>query len=103
MFEEELIGERKKKMTEELTDEQELFVALLKGDDKDIEEKLHHYVYGNEYCWAHDGGEPDLGEVLAIKLLEKLRGEKYYASIIYQDDYLKHIGIEYNGKEKEGR
>lgn len=90
-------------MTEELSDGQELFIALLKGDDKEIEDKLHHYVYGIEYNWASDGGEPELGEVLAIKLLEKIKGEKYYASIIYQDDYLKHIGIKYKGKEKEGR
>ena len=88
-------------MTEELSDGQELFIALLKGNDKEIEDKLYHYVYGNEYCWAIDGGEPELGEVLAIKLLEKLRGEKYYASIIYQDDYLEHMFGKDNRKEKE--
>lgn len=87
---------------EELSDAQELFIALLKGDDKDIEEKLYHYVYGSEYNWAHDGGEPDLAHILAVKLLEKLRGEKNYESMIYQDDYLRHVGITYEGKEKEG-
>lgn len=88
-------------MTEELSDGQELFIALLKGDDKDIEDKLYHYVYGIEYNWASDGGEPDLGGVLAIKLLEKIKGEKYYASIIYQDDYLEHIFGKDKRKERE--
>lgn len=78
---------------EELTDGQKLFIALLEGDDNNIEDKLYHYVYGTEYCWAHDGGEPDLVDVLAIKLLEKLRVRKLYGSIIYQEAYLEHIGI----------
>ena len=86
---------------EELTDGQKLFISLLKGNDKDIEDKLYHYVYGIEYCWLHDGGEPDLGEVLAIKLLEKMTHRKMYGSIIYQDAYLEHVGITYKGKERE--
>ena len=80
-------------------DEKALFDALLEGDDKKIEYVLYRYVFDNEYCWAHDGGEPSLGHILAIKLLEKLRGQKCYMSIIYQTDYLRHVGI----KEKEGK
>ena len=52
---------------EELTDGQKLFISLLKGDDKDIEDKLYHYVYGVEYGWAHEGGEPDLGEIQELR------------------------------------
>ena len=87
---------------EELTDGQELFIALLEGDDKKIEEKLETYVFGIEYLFATNGGEPDLKDVLALKLLERIKGEKYYPSMIYQDFYLEHIGIKYKGKEKEG-
>lgn len=79
-----------------------LFVALLEGDDKGIEEHLYHFVYGNEYILAHDGGEPSMEHILAVKLLEKIKGQKYYPSMIYQDFYLKHIGIKYKGKGKEG-
>ena len=77
-----------------------LFVALLEGDDKSIEEALYHYVYGNEYILAQDGGEPSMEHILAVKLLEKLKGERLIWSMIYQDVYLKHVGIEYKGKEK---
>ena len=86
---------------EELDEGQQLFIALLEGDDKEIEDKLYHYVYGNEYCLAHDGGEPDLEDVLAIKLLEKLRVRKMYGSIIYSDRYLEHKGIKVNEKEND--
>ena len=90
------------KEEEELTDGQELFISLLEGDDKKIEEKLETYVFGIEYLFATNGGEPDLKDVLALKLLERIKGEKYYPSMIYQDFYLEHIGIKYKGKEKEG-
>ena len=90
-------------MEEELDDGQQLFIALLKGDDDNILEKLYNYVYGNEYCWAHDGGEPDLEHVLAVKLYEKLRGQKMYMSIIYQEPYLEHIGILSSSKQKEDK
>ena len=78
-------------------DEKELFIALLEGDDKKIKDKLETYVFGKEYLWATNGGEPDLEAVLAIKLLGKIRGEKYYASMIYSEEYLIHVGI----KKKE--
>ena len=89
-------------MKKELYDGQELFIALIEGDDDKILDKLYHYLYGNEYCWAHDGGEPELEHILAVKLYEKLRGQKFYMSIIYQEPYLEHVGIKYKGKEKEG-
>ena len=81
----------------------DLFIALLEDDDDKIEEKLLSYIYGMEYNWATDGGEPDLDDILAIKLIEKIKGHKYYASMIYQDRYLEHVGIKVNEKEKEER
>ena len=85
---------------EELTDGQELFISLIEGDDEKILDKLYHYLYGNEYCWAHEGGEPELEHILAVKLYEKLRGQKFYMSIIYQEPYLEHVGIKYKGRGK---
>ena len=90
-------------MEEELDDGQQLFIALLEDDDKDILEKLETYVFGIEYMFATNGGEPDLKDVLAVKLLEKIKGQKYYPSMIYQRDYLEHVGIKYKGKENEER
>lgn len=86
---------------EVLSDVQELFIALLKGDDKDIKDKLYRYVYGIEYCWVTQGGEPDLKEVLAIKLLEKMIGRKYDVSMIYSEDYLNHIFKEERRKKND--
>ena len=83
-------------------DSKELYIALLEDDDKKIEEKLLSYVHGMEYNWASDGGEPDLLDILAIKLIEKIKGYKYFGSMIYTDRYLEHVGIKYKGKEKEG-
>ena len=89
-------------MEEELDDGQELFISLIEGDEDKILEKLETYVFGIEYMFATNGGEPDLKDVLAVKLLEKIKGQKYYPSMIYQRDYLEHKGIKYKGKEKEG-
>lgn len=76
---------------EELTVKQEMFISLLKGDEKEIEDKLYNIYFTNEYLMAHRSGEPDLEHILAVKLLEKLRGQKMYMSIIYQEAYLEHI------------
>ena len=88
-------------MEEELDDGQEIFIALIEGDEEKIEEKLETYVFGIEYMFATNGGEPDLKDVLAVKLLEKIKGHKYYPSMIYQRDYLEHVGILSSSKQKE--
>lgn len=68
-----------------------MFLALLEGKDSDISEKLEVFVFNSEYLLAHDGGEPDLEHILAVKLLEKMKGRKLGMSMIYQKDYLEHV------------
>ena len=78
---------------------EELFIALLKGDRSDIQGKLLQYVYNGEYLLCHEGGEPDMVHVLAVKLLESMGlGGKLGMSIIYSKEYLEHVFGK--GKEK---
>lgn len=69
----------------------ELFISLLKGNRTDIQEKLLQYVFDNEYLLCHDGGEPDMDHILAVKLLECMGINKLTTSIIYSDRYLDHV------------
>lgn len=69
----------------------ELFISLLKGNKSDIQEKLLQYVFDNEYLLAHDGGEPDMEHILAVKLLECMGISKLGVSIIYSKEYLEHV------------
>lgn len=82
--------------------EEELFKALFRNSNNvcDVYEKLEAYVAGEEYKLAHDGGEPDLAHLLAIRFLEKLRGKSLLYSIVYSRDYIEHIE-ESIGKEEE--
>ena len=83
------IGEQRIKKW--MSDEQELFVAVLKGNREIIQEKLLAYVFDGEYIFRHDGGEPDMEYILAVKLLECMSISKFGMSIIYSDVYLEHV------------
>ena len=86
---------------EELTEGQELFIALLRGDRRDIQDKLLRYVFSSEYLLCHDGGEPSMEHILAVKLLECMGiGSRVAMSIIYQEAYLEHIFKKGNGDAK---
>lgn len=81
-----------KEEEKELTDGQKLFIALLKCDRSDIQENLLQYVFNAEYLLCHDGGEPGMEHVLAVKLLECMGfGSRLGMSMIYSKEYLEHI------------
>ena len=66
--EEENKGGKKMDVIEERR--KDLFISLLKGNRSDIRDKLLQYVFDGEYTFCHDGGEPDMEHILAVKLLE---------------------------------
>ena len=79
---------------------EELFDALLRGIRDDIREKLLAYVLDNEYAFCHEGGEPDMEHILAVKLLECMGIGRRTTSIIYSDRYLEHVKIKGKGDVK---
>lgn len=68
----------------------DLFAALI--EDKDLEKSLDMYIFFRDYKFGTEGGEPDLAYMLALRLLEKVKGKRVQHSIVYSRAYLEHIG-----------
>jgi len=74
-------------MNEEMN--KKLFMALV--TEKGLMELLGEVVHREEFNMTVDGGEPDLVHLLCLRLLEELRGYIMGNSMVYDEEWRKHV------------
>ena len=66
-----------------------LFMALV--TEKGLMELLGEVVRREEFIMTVDGGEPSLEHLLCLRLLEELRGFTMDSSMVYDEEWRKHV------------